>query len=175
MKILTASYILTFDENFTILKDGCIVFDEKIIELASYDITIKKYPNIEIISLGENSVLMPGLINSHIHLEFSANKTTLKYGSFYSWLNSVIRHREKLIEKANSGNYNEIIMALNPNIEGDTTIFYITKKITNKQLKITTIARGISFGGELEYTDELTLARSLATRRPFENYMQQSE
>ena len=72
-------------------------------------------------------------------------------------------------------NYNEIIMALNPNIEGDTTIFYITKKITNKQLKITTIARGISFGGELEYTDELTLARSLATRRPFENYMQQSE
>ena len=100
MKILTASYILTFDENFTILKDGCIVFDEKIIELASYDITIKKYPNIEIISLGENSVLMPGLINSHIHLEFSANKTTLKYGSFYSWLNSVIRHREKLIEKA---------------------------------------------------------------------------
>ena len=100
MKILTASYILTFDENFTILKDGCIVFDEKIIELASYDIIIKKYPNIEIVSLGENSVLMPGLINSHIHLEFSANKTTLKYGSFYSWLNSVIRHREKLIEKA---------------------------------------------------------------------------
>ncbi|HRH54275.1 MAG TPA: recombination mediator RecR [Chitinophagales bacterium] len=82
---------------------------------------------------------------------------------------------EKLIEKANSGNYNEIIMALNPNIEGDTTIFYITKKITNKQIKITTIARGISFGGELEYTDELTLARSLATRRPFENYMQQNE
>ena len=100
MKILTASYILTFDENFTILKDGCIVFDEKIIEVASYDIIIKKYSNIEIINLGENSVLMPGLINSHIHLEFSANKTTLKYGSFYSWLNSVIRHREKLIEKA---------------------------------------------------------------------------
>lgn len=79
---------------------------------------------------------------------------------------------DKLIDKANSGNYNEIIMALNPNIEGDTTVFYITKKITNKNLKITTIARGISFGGELEYTDELTLARSLATRRPFENYMQ---
>lgn len=80
-----------------------------------------------------------------------------------------------LIEKANSGNYDELIMALNPNIEGDTTIFYITKKITNKDIKITTIARGISFGGELEYTDELTLARSLATRRPFDNYMQQSE
>jgi recombination protein RecR len=81
-------------------------------------------------------------------------------------------YMDKLIEKANSGAYSEIIMALNPNIEGDTTIFYITKKITNTSLKITTIARGISFGGELEYTDELTLARSLATRRPFENYMQ---
>lgn len=81
-------------------------------------------------------------------------------------------YMDKLIEKANSGAYTEIIMALNPNIEGDTTIFYITKKITNTSLKITTIARGISFGGELEYTDELTLARSLATRRPFENYMQ---
>ena len=79
MKILTASYLVTFDENFTILKDGAIVFDEKIIEVASYDIIIKKYPNIEIINLGENSVLMPGLINSHIHLEFSANKTTLKF------------------------------------------------------------------------------------------------
>ena len=89
MKILTASYILTFDENFTILKDGCIVFDEKIIELASYDMTIKKYPNIEIEKLAKNSVLMPGLINSHIHLEFSGNTTTLKYGNFYSWLNAI--------------------------------------------------------------------------------------
>ena len=51
MKILTASYVVTFDENFTILKDGCIVFDEKIIEVASYDIIIKKYSNIEIINL----------------------------------------------------------------------------------------------------------------------------
>lgn len=43
---------------------------------------------------------MPGLINSHIHLEFSANKTSLKYANFYSWLNSVIKNREKLIENA---------------------------------------------------------------------------
>ena len=48
MKILTASYVVTFDENFTILKDGCIVFDEKIIEVASYDIIIK---NIQILKL----------------------------------------------------------------------------------------------------------------------------
>ena len=43
---------------------------------------------------------MPGLINSHVHLEFSGNTTTLKYGNFYSWLNSVIKHREDLINKS---------------------------------------------------------------------------
>ncbi|AXK49345.1 chlorohydrolase [Aliarcobacter trophiarum LMG 25534] len=100
MKILTASYIVTFDEDFTILKDGAIVFDEKIIEVGSFDYIKNRYPKFEIISPKINSVLMPGLINSHIHLEFSANKTSLKYGNFYLWLNSVIRHREKLIEKA---------------------------------------------------------------------------
>lgn len=66
----------------------------------------------------------------------------------------------------------EIIMALSPTIEGDTTIFYITKKLKNvRNINITTIARGISFGGELEYADELTLARAIATRLPYENYI----
>lgn len=100
MKILTASYIVTFDEDFSILKDGAIVFDEKVIEVASFDYIKNKYPKLEIVSPKRNSVLMPGLINSHIHLEFSANKTSLKYGNFYSWLSSVIKHREELIEKA---------------------------------------------------------------------------
>lgn len=77
-------------------------------------------------------------------------------------------HIAELLEKANSGRYTEIIMALNPSIEGDTTAFYITKKITNPELRISTIARGIAFGGALEYTDEVTLARSLAGRRPYE-------
>ncbi|RBQ27561.1 MULTISPECIES: aminofutalosine deaminase family hydrolase [Arcobacteraceae] len=100
MKIISASYVLTFDTNFSIIKDGAIVFDEKVIEVGSFDYILEKYPDCEHIKLNENSVLMPGLINSHIHLEFSANKTTLKYANFYSWLNSVIRYREKLIEKA---------------------------------------------------------------------------
>jgi len=82
---------------------------------------------------------------------------------------------EDLITKANSGKYTELILALNPTIEGDTTIFYLTKKITNPALRVTSIARGISFGGELEYTDELTLARSLAMRRPYENYLPETE
>jgi len=100
MKILSASYVLTFDDNFSIITDGAIVFDEKIVEVASLEYIKEKYPNIEIIYIEGNSVLMPGLINSHIHLEFSANKTSLKYANFYSWLNSVIKNREKLIENA---------------------------------------------------------------------------
>lgn len=65
----------------------------------------------------------------------------------------------------------ELIMALNPTIEGDTTIFYLSKKINMEKTRITTIARGISFGGELEYVDEMTLSRSLANRLPFDNYL----
>ncbi len=65
----------------------------------------KKYPNIEITSLKENSVLMPGLINSHVHLEFSSNTTTLKYGNFMNWLNSVISSRDKIVEKATKKTY----------------------------------------------------------------------
>ncbi len=63
----------------------------------------------------------------------------------------------------------EVIMAISPTIEGDTTIFYISKKIKNSGVNISTIARGISFGGELEYADELTLGRSIATRLPYQN------
>jgi recombination protein RecR len=65
----------------------------------------------------------------------------------------------------------ELIFALNPTIQGDTTIYYIQKKLQDLPLRVTTIARGIAFGGELEYADEMTLARSLQNRLPIENYM----
>jgi len=100
MKIISANWIVTCDENSRIIKNGAVVFDDKIIEVDSLLEIEKKYPNIEIKKLEKNSVLMPGLINSHVHLEFSSNTTTLKYGNFYSWLNSVIKHREELISKA---------------------------------------------------------------------------
>ncbi len=64
----------------------------------------------------------------------------------------------------------EIIFALSPTIQGDTTIYYIQKKLPSRT-KITTIARGIAFGGELEYADEMTLARSLQNRLPIESYV----
>ena len=68
----------------------------------------------------------------------------------------------------------EIIFALSPTIQGDTTIYYISKKLSGprpRPVKITTIARGISFGGELEYADEMTLAKSISNRIPVENFI----
>lgn len=65
----------------------------------------------------------------------------------------------------------ELIMALSPTIEGDTTVYYIAKQLAGLDVNITTIARGIAFGGELEYADEMTLARSIAKRLPIENYV----
>lgn len=100
MKIIKASWVITCDENSTIIKNGAIVYDRRIIDIGTHKYIEEKYPNIEITSLKENSVLMPGLINSHVHLEFSSNTTTLKYGNFMNWLNSVISSRDKIVEKA---------------------------------------------------------------------------
>lgn len=78
---------------------------------------------------------------------------------------------ESLLARVKTGTVKEVIMALSPTIEGDTTIFYVSKKLAEFGIKITTIARGISFGGELEYTDEMTLGRSIATRLPYDNIL----
>ncbi len=76
---------------------------------------------------------------------------------------------ETLLERVHKEQTVEIIFALNANIQGDTTIYYIAKKLQPNTIKITTIARGISFGGELEYADEMTLAKSISNRIPVEN------
>lgn len=78
---------------------------------------------------------------------------------------------DSLVERIAKEGVEEVIMAISPTMEGDTTIYYISKVLQAHKIKLTTIARGISFGGELEYTDELTLARSLASRMPYENYL----
>jgi recombination protein RecR len=67
---------------------------------------------------------------------------------------------------------NEVVFALSPTIQGDTTIYYIRKKLNKPDLKFTTIARGIAFGGELEYADEMTLAKSIRNRLPVDSYIQ---
>jgi recombination protein RecR len=78
---------------------------------------------------------------------------------------------ESLVKRVTQETTAEIIFALNPNIQGDTTIYYIGKKLKHLSVKITTIARGIAFGGELEYADEMTLAKSISNRIPVENYI----
>jgi len=75
---------------------------------------------------------------------------------------------DSLTERIKSNEVKEIIFALSATMEGDTTIFYLHKRLKDSSLILSTIARGISFGGELEYVDEVTLGRSIATRVPYE-------
>jgi len=76
-----------------------------------------------------------------------------------------------LHDRVRDNGVEELIMALSPTIEGDTTVYYIARQLKDLPVRITTIARGIAFGGELEYADEMTLARSIAKRLPIENYV----
>lgn len=78
---------------------------------------------------------------------------------------------EPLVSRIENEETEELMFALNPNIQGDTTIYYIQKKIQGFKCKVTTIARGIAFGGELEYADEMTLARSITNRLPVGQYV----
>ena len=94
MQIITPNYILTPD---TLLSNMSVAFDKTIKKIAPLEELKKEFPNAEITTLQKNSLLMPGLINAHVHVEFSANKTNLSYGDFISWLYSVIENREELI------------------------------------------------------------------------------
>ncbi|HUZ60829.1 MAG TPA: recombination mediator RecR [Hanamia sp.] len=110
-----------------------------------------------------------------------AIESTQQYNGLYHVLGGIISPLDgigpdqleinSLVKRVNDENIKELVFALNPNIQGDTTIFYISKKLKDIPVKITTIARGISFGGELEYADEMTLARSISNRMPIENYV----
>ena len=81
---------------------------------------------------------------------------------------------DALVQRIKTEEIEEVIFALNPNIQGDTTIYYIGRKLKEVKVKITTIARGIAFGGELEYADEMTLAKSITNRIAVEHYISQS-
>jgi recombination protein RecR len=112
--------------------------------------------------------------------EVIAIESTQQYNGVYHVLGGIISPLdgigpdqltiESLISRVRKERPQELIFALNPTIQGDTTIFYIQKKLQDIPLRITTIARGIAFGGELEYADEMTLARSISNRLPIESY-----
>ncbi len=76
---------------------------------------------------------------------------------------------DDLVERVQKGEVREVVLALSATMEGDTTIFFLYKKLKDFPVQISTIARGIAFGGELEYVDEITLGRSIATRVPYES------
>ena len=74
-----------------------------------------------------------------------------------------------LMERLETGDVQEVIFALTTTMEGDTTNFYLSRQIEKFDVSVSTLARGVSIGGGLEYTDELTLGRSLVNRVPYEN------
>ncbi|KFL33114.1 MULTISPECIES: metal-dependent hydrolase [unclassified Sulfurospirillum] len=96
MKLLIADFVVPCNASFEIIEKGAVAFDETIIDVGQSEDLKQKYPHAELIETPPNSVILPGLINSHVHLEFSANQSMLRYGDFIPWLRSVIKHREEL-------------------------------------------------------------------------------
>ncbi|WP_041956305.1 aminofutalosine deaminase family hydrolase [Sulfurospirillum arsenophilum] len=96
MTLITADFVLTCNEDFEIIEEGAVLFDQNILEVGKSEDLKAKHPTATVIETPQNSVILPGLINSHVHLEFSANQSMLRYGDFIPWLRSVIKHREEL-------------------------------------------------------------------------------
>lgn len=107
-----------------------------------------------------------------------AIENTQQYNGLYHVLGGVISPMdgigpsdleiESLIQRVEKEHVQEVILALSPTMEGDTTNFYISRKLQNQDVKLSVIARGISVGNELEYTDEVTLGRAILQRTAFD-------
>ena len=112
--------------------------------------------------------------------DIMAIENTSQFNGLYHVLNGKISQIEgigpseltiqELIDRIKNKKIKEIIFALSATMEGDTTSYYIYKKISNLNIKFSTIARGVSIGDNLEYTDEITLARSILKRVPYEQF-----
>ncbi|MCX6305746.1 MAG: recombination mediator RecR [Bacteroidetes bacterium] len=108
-----------------------------------------------------------------------AIENTGQFGGVYHVLGGIISpmegigpqnlHIDALVARVATGTVGEVILALPTTIEGDTTNFYLFRKLAEFNLKLTTIARGVSIGDELEHTDEVTLGRSILNRTPYES------
>ena len=106
-----------------------------------------------------------------------AIENTQQYRGVYHVLGGVISpmdgigpsdlHIQSLVDRVNSGNIHEVILALSPTMEGDTTNFYLYRKLADSGVKISQIARGVAQNDELQYTDEVTLGRSIVNRTEF--------
>jgi cytosine/adenosine deaminase-related metal-dependent hydrolase len=127
-KIIIADYIYTPDGY---VEGQAMVFDESIIEIGVPEELTVKHPDAEIIRAKPHTVIYPGFINTHVHLEFSANRTSLTYGDFMHWLDSVIEHRDELVQQCDDA---------------------MMEEATNEMLRsgITSFGAISSFGTELE-------------------------
>ena len=106
-----------------------------------------------------------------------AIENTLQYKGVYHVLGGLISplegiapddlRIEELISKTDNNKVNEIIFALSTTMEGDTTNYYLYKRLKGREIKISSIARGIAIGDELEYTDEVTLGAAISSRLPY--------
>jgi len=111
-----------------------------------------------------------------------AIENTQQYHGLYHVLGGIISPMDgigpsdieiaSLVERVEAGGIQEVILALSSTMEGDTTNFYISRKLEGTGVKLSIIARGISVGDELEYTDEVTLGRSILNRTPFDGKSQ---
>ena len=111
-----------------------------------------------------------------------AIENTQQYHGLYHVLGGIISPMDgigpsdieiaSLVERVEAGGIQEVILALSSTMEGDTTNFYISRKLEGTSVKLSIIARGISVGDELEYTDEVTLGRSILNRTPFDGKSQ---
>ena len=107
-----------------------------------------------------------------------AIENTMQYNGLYHVLGGLISPMDgigpsdlkidSLVERVAQGEITEVILALSSTMEGDTTNFYIFRKLAPYDVKVSIIARGIAVGNEIEYTDEVTLGRSITNRTPFE-------
>jgi cytosine/adenosine deaminase-related metal-dependent hydrolase len=132
IKIMVSDYLYT-PEGF--LSHHAVAFDSKIKAIDTLENLQKNYPHAECITMPPHTILYPGFINTHVHLEFSANKTTLKFGEFHTWLDSVIAHRDALVNTCTNA---------------------IMQQATQTMLHsgVTTFGAISSFGSELEVCEQ---------------------
>lgn len=107
-----------------------------------------------------------------------AIENTAQFNGLYHVLGGVIAPMDgvgpdslninSLVARIENGQFEEVIIALNPNVEGDTTTFYIARKLKTSSVQISTISKGISIGSELEFADEITLGKSISLRVPYQ-------
>jgi recombination protein RecR len=107
-----------------------------------------------------------------------AIENTAQFNGLYHVLGGVIAPMDgvgpdslninSLVARIENGQFEEVIIALNPNVEGDTTTFYIARKLKTTSVQISTISKGISIGSELEFADEITLGKSISLRVPYQ-------